>query len=122
MTPSDLSWIIYDLREPVLPVGRQGTVVAPNLSASRLFQRPSLERVGKPLSALATGEPETLGARLRSQNSEGIQRRLNIRPSNEPIEMNLFLRFAVGLASPFSELHSLEWVGCRTLILMGSVH
>lgn len=123
MTPSDLSWITYGLREPVLPVERQGAFVAPNLSASRLFQRPLLELVGKPLSPLATGEPETLSAHLRPrpQNSEGLQRSLNIRPANEPIEMNLLLRFALGLASALSELHSLEWVHCHMLMLIGSV-
>ena len=44
-----------------------------------------IELVGKPLSALVTDEPETLSGYLRqcSQNSEGIQRSLNIRPANE---------------------------------------
>jgi PAS domain-containing protein len=83
MTPSDLSGIIYDLRDPVLLVELRGTVIAANLGASRLFQRPSPELVGKPLSALVTDEPETLGAYLRQRNSEGIQGSLNIRASNE---------------------------------------
>jgi nitrogen-specific signal transduction histidine kinase len=85
MTPSDLTGIIYDFRDPVLLVELQGTVVAANLGASRLFQRPSLELVGKPLSALVTDEPETLSGYLRqcSQNSEGIQGSLNIRLANE---------------------------------------
>src|SRR5215472_2561583 len=119
MTPSDLSGIIYDLRDPVLLVELQGTDVAANLSASRLFQRPSLELAGKPLSALVTDDCETLSAylRQRSQNSKGIQRCLNIQPENEPMEMKLFLRFAVGLASALSELHPLEWVHCHTLML-----
>jgi len=84
-TPSDLSGIIYELRDPVLLVELQGTVVAANPGASRLFQRPSPELVGKPLSALVTDEPETLSGYLRqcSQNSEGIQGSLNIRPANE---------------------------------------
>jgi len=123
MTPSDLSRIIYDLRDPVLLVELQGTVVAANPGASRLFQRPSPELVGKPLSALVTDEPETLSVylRQRSQNSDGIQRSLNIQPANEPMGMKLFLRFAVGLASALSELHPLEWVHCHTLMLNGSV-
>src|SRR5438552_12480575 len=85
MTPSDLSRIIYDLRDPVLLVELQGTVVAANPGASRLFQRPSPELVGKPLSALVTDQPEALSGYLRQclQNSEGIQGRLSIRPSNE---------------------------------------
>jgi len=124
MTPSDLSGIIYDLGDPVLLVERQGTVVAANLSAPRLFQRTSVELVSKPLSALVTDERETLSAylRQRSQNSEGIQRSLNIQPANELMEMKLFLPFAVDLASALSELHSLEWVHCHTLMLNGSVH
>jgi nitrogen-specific signal transduction histidine kinase len=97
MTPSDLSGIIYDLRDTVPLVELQGTVVAANLSASRLFRRPSLELVGKPLSALLTDEPETLSAylRQRSQSSEGIQRSLNIQPANEPMEMKLFQDLAL---------------------------
>src|SRR5215469_7166876 len=88
MTPSDLSGIIYDLRDTVLLVELQGTVVAANLSASRLFRRPSLELVGKPLSALLTDEPETLSAYLR-------QRSLSIQPANEPMEMKLFQDLAL---------------------------
>jgi PAS domain S-box-containing protein len=85
MTPSDLSGIIYVLRDPTLLVELQGTVVAANWGASRLFQQPSPELVGKPLSALVTDQPETLSRYLRQclQNSEGIQRTLSIRPSNE---------------------------------------
>jgi PAS domain-containing protein len=123
MTPSDLSGIIYDLRDPVLLVELQGTVVAANLSASRLFRRPPLELVGKPLSAPVSDEPETLSAylRQRSQKSEGIQRSLNLQPANEPMETKLFLRFAVRLASALSELHPLDWVHCHMLMLNGSV-
>ncbi len=85
MTPSGLSGIIYGLRDPTLLVELQGTVVAANPGASRLFQRPSPELVGKPLSALVTDQPEALSGYLRQclQNSEGIQGRLSIRPSNE---------------------------------------
>lgn len=85
MAPSDLSGIIYGLRDPTLLVEPQGTVVAANPGASQLFQRPSPELVGKPLSALVTDQPETLSRYLRQclQNSEGIQHRLSIRPSNE---------------------------------------
>ncbi len=123
MTPSDLSGIIYGLRDPTLLVELQGTVVAANPGASRLFQRPSPELVGKPLSALVTDERDTLSAYLRqhSQNSEGIQRSLNIQPSNEPMGMKVFLRFAVCLASALSELHPLEWAHCHTLMLNRSV-
>ena len=85
MTPSDLSGIIYDLRDPVLLVELQGTVVAASAGASRLFQRPSPELVGKPLSTLVTDQPETLSGYLRqcSQSSEGIQCSLNIRPASK---------------------------------------
>ena len=50
MTPSDLTRSISDLWDAVLLVELQGTVVAANAGASRLFQRPSLDLVGKPLS------------------------------------------------------------------------
>jgi transcriptional regulator of aromatic amino acid metabolism len=71
MTPSDLSGIIYELPDPVLLVELQGTVVAANLGASKLFRRPSPELVGKPLSTFLTDEPEKLSRYLRqcSQNS-----------------------------------------------------
>jgi PAS domain-containing protein len=45
MTPSDLSGIIYHVRDRVLLVELQGTVVAANPGASRLFQRPSDHQV-----------------------------------------------------------------------------
>src|SRR5215470_10430556 len=85
MTPSDLTGSIYGLRDAVLLVELQGTVVAANTGASRLFQRPSFELVGKPLSALVTDEPEILSGYLSqcSQNSEGIQGSLNVRASDE---------------------------------------
>ena len=85
MTPFDLSVIIYDLQDRVVLVGLQGTVVAASTGASRLFQRPSAELVGKPLSALVADQPETLSGYLRqcSKNSEGIQGSLNIRASKD---------------------------------------
>ena len=70
MTPPDLSGIIYDLGDPVLLVEPQGTVVDANAGASKLFQRPSPELVGKRLSALVTDEPETLSGYLRQYSQK----------------------------------------------------
>src|SRR5215467_9027105 len=82
MTPSDLSGIIYDLRDPVLLVELEGTVVAASAGASKLFQRPSPELVGKPLRALVSDDPEKLTRYLRrcSRNSKGTLGELRLPP------------------------------------------
>ena len=72
MTPSDRSRIIYDLRDAVLLVDLQGTVVAADAGASKLFQRPSPELVGMPLSALVTDQPETLSGYLRQASADTL--------------------------------------------------
>jgi PAS domain S-box-containing protein len=91
MSPPDLSSIIFLLRDPVLLVEPEGTVVAVNLAASILFRQSSRKLVGKPLGALVTDHAEKLTRYLRQclQKFEGIQGGLNIRPSNEqPVTCN----------------------------------
>ena len=85
MTLSDLSRIISGLPEPVLLIEAEGTICAANPGASSLFQRASLNLVGKPLSTLVTDDGEKLSRYLRqcSRSSEGILCGLNIVPSTE---------------------------------------
>jgi PAS domain S-box-containing protein len=85
MSLPDLSRIIFLLRDPVLLVEPEGTVVAANLAASTLFRQSSRELVGKPLGALVTDHAEKLTRYLRQclQKFEGIPGGLNIQLSNE---------------------------------------
>jgi PAS domain-containing protein len=53
MTTLDLSSIIRGLREPVLPVGREGAVVVANPSESKLFGRTASENERLPTLAKA---------------------------------------------------------------------
>lgn len=85
MASHDASRMIYGLPEPVLLIQPDGTVVAANPAASRLFCQPSQELAGKPLAALVTDNPEKLTRYLHqcSANSEETSGDLNIRLSNE---------------------------------------
>lgn len=78
--------MIYGLPEPILLVEPQGTVVAANPGASRLFQRPSRELVGKLVSELVTDHPhQKLSRYLRRclRSSEGVPGSLTILSPNE---------------------------------------
>jgi PAS domain S-box-containing protein len=78
-----LSRLIHELPEPVLLVER-GIVVVANLAASRLFRRPSLEIVGRPLNALVEDGPDKLKHYLCecARKSEGLLGGLHIRRAN----------------------------------------
>jgi PAS domain S-box-containing protein len=108
MSRANLSRIIYGLSEPVLLVQPDGTLIAANSSASRLFRRPSPELVGANLSALVIDNPEKLIRYLRqcSQNSEWIPGGLNIlAPGEQPIVCKAMGGFVRGAEQP-----SLLWL------------
>src|SRR5512147_2872328 len=93
MTHPDFSRIVYKLPEPLLLVEPDGSIVAANPGASKLFRRQSSDLVGMPLIALIDDDTQKLTRYLSqcTRTSGRVRLRLRIRLSNyQPIVCKVF--------------------------------
>jgi PAS domain S-box-containing protein len=85
MPSPDLSRIIYGLPEAVLLVEPEGSIVAANPGAGRLFQQPYAELVGRRLESVVTEDSTriTRFLRLCLRNAEGVPGGFHLRVAGQ---------------------------------------
>ncbi len=87
MPSPDLSRIIYGLPEAVLLLEPEGTIVAANPGAGRLFQQPYAELVGRRLESLVTEDSSriTRFLRLCLRNAEAVPGGFHLRIAGQVV-------------------------------------
>lgn len=108
MTSADFEKIILGLPEPMLLVEGEGTVIAANPAAGRLFRRTSEELAGKPLTSFVE-KPDRLRQYLRAclRNLEGIPGGFRIQNAEGQV---IACKAVGGLVRPDGGRAHLAWI------------